>query len=93
MSYGALIAHRCAQRWFPASFLLAVDPGVERFANTWGVTGSNPANQRRRDGVSYDVEAKEHLTPNYAHPRQSLSSNSTELQPKSVRRRFHREGQ
>ena len=37
MGYESLIAHRCPQRWLPASFLLADDPRVERSVNTRGV--------------------------------------------------------
>jgi len=33
VGYGLLIMHRCPQRWFRASFLLADDPGVERSVN------------------------------------------------------------
>jgi len=43
VGYGALIAHRCPQRWFPTSFLLADDPGVERSVNTRGVSRSQSA--------------------------------------------------
>ena len=37
MGYGALVAHRCPQRWFPARFLLADDSGFEMSVNTRGV--------------------------------------------------------
>ena len=47
MSYGALIAHRCPRNWFPASVLLADDPGVERSLNTRGVSVLIRENQQR----------------------------------------------
>jgi len=51
VGYGALIAHRCPQRWFPASFLLADDPGVERYVNTREFHVPNPRKSAARKPV------------------------------------------